>query len=243
LGLRLMCVTAHPDDECFAFGGALAHAAERGVETYVLCFTEGQAATNRGNAGSGKELGKMRGAEFAASCETLGVKKYELLDHPDGKLESVEFTKLVRPLVERIRSFRPHVIITFGADGALNTHADHTMVSAVTSAAFHWAGHPKRYLDRGDLYQPQRLFYVSTDFFLPERHKPLPAPWTLTLDIRSVVEKKREACRKHASQAILEEQTRELFMKHSDNEYYALGAAIVPQPAVQSTDMFEGIAE
>ena len=243
MGLRLLCITAHPDDECFAFGGALALAAERGVEASVICLTDGQAATNRGSAGSGKELGKMRGEEFAASCEVLGVKKHELLDWQDGQLEFADFSKLAGLLVERIRAFRPHVVLTFGGDGGLNTHPDHVIVSAATTAAFHWAGHPRRYLDRGALFQPQRLFYVTTDFFLPERHKPLPAPWTLTLDIRSVIEKKREAFRKHTSQAPLEEQTRELFLRHGDNERYTLAAAVVPQPAAQSTDLFEGIAE
>ncbi len=58
LGLKLMCVVAHPDDECFAFGGALALAADRGIETYVVCLTDGQAAKNRGSAASGEELGQ-----------------------------------------------------------------------------------------------------------------------------------------------------------------------------------------
>ena len=53
MGLRLLCITAHPDDECFAFGGALALAAGRGVEVSVICLTDGQAATHRGAAGSG----------------------------------------------------------------------------------------------------------------------------------------------------------------------------------------------
>ena len=57
MGLKLMCVTAHPDDECYAFGGALALAADRGVETYVVCLTDGQAATNRGDAADGEALG------------------------------------------------------------------------------------------------------------------------------------------------------------------------------------------
>ncbi len=47
MGLKLVCVVAHPDDECYAFGGALALAAAQGVETYVVCLTDGQAATNR----------------------------------------------------------------------------------------------------------------------------------------------------------------------------------------------------
>ena len=53
MGLKLMCVVAHPDDECFAFGGALALAADTGIETYVVCLTDGQAATNRGDAAIG----------------------------------------------------------------------------------------------------------------------------------------------------------------------------------------------
>jgi LmbE family N-acetylglucosaminyl deacetylase len=241
--LRLLCICAHPDDECFAFGGALALAAERGVETSVLCLTDGQAATHRGTAASGKELGRMRRAEFEASCKVLGCAHYELLDHQDAQLEHASFPKLAAELVTRIRSFRPHVIITFGGEGALNTHPDHSIVSFATTAAFHWAGHPKRMLDCGPLWQPQKLFYLTGDFFIPERHKPLLAPWTLTLDIRSVKEKKKEAFAQHTSQAPLMHATEELFVQHGDHERYTLAATTVPQPATQSTDMFEGVAE
>jgi LmbE family N-acetylglucosaminyl deacetylase len=243
LGLRLLCVVAHPDDECFAFGGALALAAARGVETYVICLTDGQAATYRGTATSGKELGKMRREELEASCDVLGVTKHELLDYEDAHLEFADFSKLSAELVARIRGFRPHVVITFGPDGGANTHPDHTIVASATTAAFHWAGHPKRFLDRGGLWQPQRLYHLTQSWFLPERHKFLPAPWTLTLDISTVLEKKMEAFRKHTSQAPLEEQTRELFLKHGNEERYTLAASMVPQPAAQSTDMFEGVAE
>jgi LmbE family N-acetylglucosaminyl deacetylase len=85
---KLLCVVAHPDDECFAFGGALALAADAGVETSVVCFTDGQAATNRGAAASAAELGAMRRAEFAASCRILGVTHHELLDYQDAQLDS-----------------------------------------------------------------------------------------------------------------------------------------------------------
>ena len=180
---RLLCVVAHPDDECFAFGGALLLAADRGVETSVVCLTDGQAATYRGEAKSAEELGRMRREEFVASCRVLGVTHEEIWDYQDAKLEFADFSKLAGRLVATMRVFRPHVVITFGGDGSANSHPDHTMVSAATTAAFHWAGNPKRYADAGEVYQPQRLFYLVTDFFLPERRRWLPAPWTLTLDI------------------------------------------------------------
>ena len=136
---KLLCVTAHPDDGCFGFGGALMLAAEAGFETSVVCFTDGQAATNRGASTSPEELGRMRRAEFAASCSILAVTHYELLDYQDGQLEFADFSETAAKLVERIRSYRPQIVLTFGSDGGMNTHADHTMVSAFTTAAFHWA--------------------------------------------------------------------------------------------------------
>ncbi|MBA3915662.1 MAG: PIG-L family deacetylase, partial [Acidobacteriales bacterium] len=39
--LRLMVITAHPDDEAASFGGTLRTYADRGVETCVLCLTPG----------------------------------------------------------------------------------------------------------------------------------------------------------------------------------------------------------
>ncbi len=241
LGLKLMLVIAHPDDECFAFGGALALAADRGIETYVICLTDGQAATHRGDAASGQQLGEIRRAEFAASCKILGVTHHELLDYQDGRLEFVEFSRTAGRLVERMRRFKPDVVLTFGSDGSLNTHADHMMVSMLTTAAFHWAGRAKRYPDLAQPFQPRRLFTQTSSFFLPDRQPPLLSPWSVALNIRSVQERKAEAFRAHLSQAPLMEQTKALFEEHGDREYYMLLAAETPQPAGVSDDLFEGL--
>jgi LmbE family N-acetylglucosaminyl deacetylase len=242
VGLRLLCVVAHPDDECFGFGGALALASDRGIETSVICLTDGQAATNRGNSKSPEELGRMRREEFAASCAILGVTHHELLDYSDAKLEFASLSELAGKLVARMRSFRPHIVLTFGGDGGANTHPDHTMVSFAATAAFHWAGAPKRYPHAGEPYQPQRLFYLTTNFFLPERRKPLPAPWTVVLDIRSVFERKLQALGAHTSQAALMDQVKPIFEKYGRDELYTLAAVAEPQPATQSKDLFEGLA-
>jgi LmbE family N-acetylglucosaminyl deacetylase len=238
---KLLCVTAHPDDECFAFGGALMLAAEAGVETSVICFTDGQAATNRGDATSGEHLGEMRRAEFFASCKILDVTHAEILDYQDAQLEFADFSATVAKLVERIRREKFDVVLTFGGDGAMNTHADHTMVSAFTTAAFHWAASPKRFRDLGPTHVAQRLFYNTTHFFFPGRPAPLPAPWTVTLDVSRVQARKFDAFRAHTSQVPLMDKFQGYFEQHIGQEVYTLVATPIPQPATQMTDLFEGI--
>ncbi|MDP9037987.1 MAG: PIG-L family deacetylase [Acidobacteriota bacterium] len=239
--LRVMCVVAHPDDECFAFGGALALASDAGAETYVVCLTDGQAATNRGTAGTAEELGRMRREEFAASCTVLGVTGHEVLEYGDGELEFADFSQASGRLVERMRGFRPDVVLTFGGDGGMNTHADHTMVSSFTTAAFHWAAAPKRFPALGPVHAAKRLFYVTTDFFFPGRHAPLPAPWTVTLDIRAVQARKFEAFRAHTSQLPLMERFQSFFEAHGTVERYTLAASPEPMAAVQTTGLSAGL--
>jgi LmbE family N-acetylglucosaminyl deacetylase len=237
-----MCVVAHPDDECYAFGGALALAAERGVETYVVCLTDGQAATNRGDAANGEALGKVRREEFRASCEVLGVTRHELMDYQDGHLEFVHFSQAAERLVERMRRFKPDVVITFGGDGGQNTHADHMMASMLTTAAFHWSGQPKRYPGAGETHKARRLYYVTTNFLMPDRQPAVVMPWTVTLDIRSVRERKNEAFRKHVSQAPLMEKTKDIFERYGAEEFYALVATAEPQAARLGADLFDGLS-
>jgi len=239
--LKLLCVTAHPDDECFGFGGALMLAAERGIETSVLCFTDGQAATNRGAATTPAELGRMRREEFAASCKILDVTHHEVLDYQDGQLEFANFSQAAALLVERIRAYRPQVVLTFGGDGAGNTHADHCMVSFFTTAAFHWAAAAKRFPALGPIHAAQRLYYATSSFFFPGRAAPLPAPWTVTLDVSRVQHRKFEAFRAHTSQLPLMERFQSYFEKRVGQEHYVLAATPLPQPAVQMTDLFDGL--
>ena len=243
MGLRLLLVVAHPDDECFGFGGALALAAERGVETHVICLTDGQAATNRGDAASGADLGRMRRQEFADSCAVLGVSHHELWDFGDGRLEFADFSRTAARLVEKMRAYKPHLVLTFGADGGLNTHPDHTMTSMFTTAAFHWAASAKRFPELGPVHAGERLYLLSTSYFAEGRPAPLPSPWTLALDIRSVQERKHEAFTKHSSQRPLMESSKAMFEEFGHTEYYLLAAAKEPQAAAVETDLFAGLGE
>ena len=65
--LRMMVITAHPDDEAGNFGGTLRLYHDRQVETCVVCLTPGQAASYRGDAKNDLELADTRRKEFATS--------------------------------------------------------------------------------------------------------------------------------------------------------------------------------
>ena len=241
MSLKLLCVVAHPDDECFAFGGALALAAEAGIETHIVCLTDGQAATNRGASTSAEELGRIRREEFSASCRVLGATDFELMDYQDGQLEFADFSLAAGRLVSRIRALRPEIIVTFGMDGALNTHADHAMVSAFTTAAFHWAALEKRYPELGPVFAADRLYTLSTNFFMEDRPAPAPSPWSARLDVSGVLARKQEAFRQHTSQAPLMERTRGMFEEHGGFEFYTLAAARTPQSVQMTTSLFDGL--
>ena len=204
---RLLCVTAHPDDESGAFGGALMLAAQAGAETSVLCFTDGQAAHFRGEAAAGEDLGQLRRAEMDGACAVLGVARCEVLDFPDGGLAQQSFEEMVGIVVERIRRLRPQVVLTFGGDGGVNLHRDHTVISAVTTMAFHWAGRAEMFSEQAGLkpYAPQKLYYASTPF-VSVRDRPelteqaATVPWSLTLELRDLSMRKLEAFQKHHTQ-------------------------------------------
>ena len=112
--LRLLCVTAHPDDEAGGFGGSLLLYRQRGVETYVICLTPGQAATHRGKANSDEELAAQRRREFQNACRILNLTRGEVLGYPDAALDRADFYRVVEDLVLRIRTIRPQVILTLG---------------------------------------------------------------------------------------------------------------------------------
>jgi LmbE family N-acetylglucosaminyl deacetylase len=164
------------------------------------------------------------------------------MDYHDGRLEFVEFPVAAGRLVERIRRYKPDVVMTFGGDGGLTTHSDHMMASMLTTAAFHWAGLEKRYWDMGVPHKAKRLYYLTAKFPIPDRPPPMMMPWTVTLDIRSVQKRKSDAFREHVSQAPLMERTKDFFARYGAEEFYTLVAADLPQPARHTTDLFEGLS-
>jgi LmbE family N-acetylglucosaminyl deacetylase len=201
---RLMAITAHPDDEAANFGGSLRTYADRGVETSVLCLTPGQAGSHRAGAKNDRELADLRRKEFAASCEILKVKHPVVLEYPDGQLYRQDFYRVVSDVVSQIRILRPQVILTFGPEGGVTAHLDHSMASLFATIAFQWAGRENRFSDQlvsgQKAHRPQKLYYSTAEVPLPDRPPVNLAPITATIDIGSHLQTKISAFKAHTSQ-------------------------------------------
>jgi LmbE family N-acetylglucosaminyl deacetylase len=242
---RLMCVTAHPDDEASNFGGALRIYRDRGVETSVVCLTPGQAASHRGAAKTDQELAELRRQEFAASCEILRVSKPIILDYPDGQLYRQELNRVVYDLTLHVRRFRPHVMLIFGPEGGVTGHLDHSIAGTFAALAFHWAGRSNRYADQFQngltAHRVQKLYYATANFALPNRQPIAFAPQTTAIDIGDHLETKISAFKAHKTQAPLWALFEENARKVGKREVFHLAASVEPGSVQQETDLFAGI--
>ncbi len=246
--LRLLCFTAHPDDEAGGFGATLLRCAARGVETHVICLTPGQAATHRGGAKSDEELSAMRRREFATACRLLKVSQDTVLHYPDGKLDLQNFQTVVADLTQRVRQIRPHVIITIGPEGGLTAHADHSMTGIFATMAFHWAGRSNRFpeqLQNGLApYQSQKLYYATALFTIPERQAISPSPSSAIVEVGpQELETKIAAFKCHTSQAPLFPLFEGMVRKRGRLELFHLAASATPRKAETETDLFAGVTE
>lgn len=131
-----MCVLAHPDDESLGTGGTLAKYSQEGVETYLVTATRGERGRCGGcdeNAGI-KEVGRIREAELRNAAAKLGVREVNLLDYIDKDLDQAEPQEVIAKIVYQLRDKRPHVVLTFGPEGAYG-HPDHIAIGQFTTAA------------------------------------------------------------------------------------------------------------
>jgi mycothiol S-conjugate amidase len=176
--LRLMAVHAHPDDESSKGAASMAKYVAEGVDVLVATCTGGE----RGSVLNPKldrpevweNISAIRREEMERAREILGVRQAWLgfVDSgypegdpppplPEGCFGLLPVEEAAGPLVALIREFRPHVITTYDEDGGY-PHPDHVMCHKISLAAFDAAGDPDRYPDRGEPWQPLKLYYHMT---------------------------------------------------------------------------------
>jgi len=173
--LRLMAVHAHPDDESSKGAATMARYARENVDVMVCTLTGGERgdilnkAMERPDVRS--DLARVRRAEMNRAREILGVQQRFLgfVDSglpegdplpplPDGCFALQPLDVAAAPLVQAVREFRPHVILTYDESGGY-PHPDHVKTHQVTVEAFEAAADPDRYAGCGEPWQPLKLYY------------------------------------------------------------------------------------
>lgn len=159
---RLTCITAHPDDESFGMGGTLARYAAEGVETHVICATRGEAGRYRnGEDHPGKDaVGRIRERELRAAARELGVREVVFLGYRDGELDRADPVEASERIAAQLRRLRPHVVLSFGPDGAYG-HPDHVAVSQLATAAVVRAAQPSDGSATGGSHAVSKLYYLA----------------------------------------------------------------------------------
>jgi LmbE family N-acetylglucosaminyl deacetylase len=126
--LRLMVVTAHPDDAEIFMWGSLCAWQREGATIQLLVATSGEAGARPGQAIA--NLGQCREQEAVTASVALEIKP-DFLRFPDGALS--ESPGLVKALENRIKAFNPDVVVTHSP---IDYHADHrALAMAVQNAA------------------------------------------------------------------------------------------------------------
>ena len=159
--LSLLCILAHPDDECMGTGSILAKYAAEGVQTSLVVATRGEQGWQgvpEDNPGL-EALGELREAELVAAAQVLGLSAVHYLDYVDGDLDQAAPDEVIRKIVTHVRRIRPSVAVTFGPDGGYG-HPDHIAISQFTTAALICAA-DAAYDDPASLlpYRVPKLYY------------------------------------------------------------------------------------
>jgi N-acetylglucosamine malate deacetylase 2 len=117
----VLAVCAHPDDESFGLGGALAGFSDTGAAVSLLCFTRGEASTLGADA---EDLARIRTEELRAAATVLHVEHVAAFDYPDGKLVEQPLGALVGHVQDLLEQLRPDLLLVLDTAG-ITGHPDH----------------------------------------------------------------------------------------------------------------------
>jgi LmbE family N-acetylglucosaminyl deacetylase len=227
--LTLMAVHAHPDDEASSTGGVLAMYGDQGIRTVVVTCTNGEYGDAPGQVKPGDEghdeqaVAQLRLAELRQSCKILGVSHLELLGYQDSGMPDWDYKErpdafcnvpldVVSGRIESlIEQYRPQVVVSYDPDG-MYQHPDHVHASLAAAAAAKAAGTPAKFYQsamRGSSWRKvwEALRELGVDIpdreLTPEQQQKIADDElriTTSVDIRPVLDRKREALMAHASQ-------------------------------------------
>jgi mycothiol S-conjugate amidase len=173
-----MAVHAHPDDESSKGAATMARYVHEGAGVMVCTLTGGERGDILNKAMESPEvranLPAIRRQEMDRAREILGIEQRflgftdsglpegdPLPPLPEGCFALEPLETAARPLVQAVREFRPHVLLTYDENGGY-PHPDHIKTHQVSVEAFEAAGDPDRYPGTGEPWQPLKLYYFVT---------------------------------------------------------------------------------
>lgn len=134
--MRILAITAHPDDVDFGSGGTIATWTNEGHEVVYCLVTDGQAG-GYDNTITRAELAAIRRREQTAAALVLGVTELHFLGFPDGAV--VADLNLRREISAIIRIVKPDRVVTQSAerryDRIYASHPDHLATGEATLCA------------------------------------------------------------------------------------------------------------
>lgn len=170
-----MAIHAHPDDESSKGAATMAKYAAEGHRVMVVTCTDGRRGDILNPAmdrpGVLENIVAVREQEMAQAVDALGVEHewmgYEdsglpqgdpLPPLPEGCFAVQPVEEVAGKLVASIRSFKPHVLITYDENGGY-PHPDHLMVHAISMVAWERAGDPDFAPEAGEPWTPLKMYY------------------------------------------------------------------------------------
>ncbi len=177
MDLDALCMMAHRDDADIIAGGTLIKLKDMGYAVGIADFSQGEMGS-RGDAG-------VRANEADCAARILGVDMRVNLMFPDAHIENTVENR--RRVVEVIRTYRPHLVITHDRN---NRNPDHTHTAELVREACFTAGLIK--YDTGQPpHRPNKIIYGMEYFeFEP----------TFIIDISGQYERKMRAIGCYESQ-------------------------------------------
>lgn len=245
----LLAIFAHPDDESFCAGGALATLAAAGTRVSVLCLTKGEAGSVDPallKTAGVRSLAELRTNELERACALLGLEPPLWLAYHDSgfhrpsawprRLVDADPQTVSTQIASLIQTLEPQALMTFDPHGFYG-HPDHVATHRAALRAWFMAGHLP--------HPPQRLYYPlpspamigrfrSAGFgdLEPRRYAVSPSDVAVHLDASAVFDQKRAAILAHISQSgagsgidrLLPELRLGTTSSLLTEEFYALGA-------------------
>ncbi|MCF1711833.1 mycothiol conjugate amidase Mca [Corynebacterium argentoratense] len=241
-GLRLLAIHAHPDDESSKGAATMARYVSEGKRVMVVTCTGGERGDILNPAllaedTTADDIAAIRRTEMAQAAAILGVEHmwlgYEdsglpsgdpLPSLPEGCFALQDNDEVVRRLVGVLRTFRPHVIITYDENGGY-PHPDHLKVHEVSMLAWDACADPEYAPELGGAWAPLKMYYThgfirqrlelfdaeSERLGQPRPYQEILGRWkslrgdimsrvTTQVDVANFFEQRDDALRAHATQ-------------------------------------------